>query len=85
MQEADAEGMELLPIMRTGATKYIRIEAIGPVIGAGPGTYKFTLDTACKVTDIGDFSDQEGVYAIEYTLGGFHDSHARRRNEGCCH
>lgn len=74
MQEADAEGMELLPIMRTGATKYIRIEAVGPVIGAGPGTYKFTLDTACKVTDMGDFSDQEGVYAIEYTLQGFHDS-----------
>jgi hypothetical protein len=74
MQEADAEGMELLPIMRTGATKYIRIEAVGPVIGAGPGTYKFTLDTACKVTDIGDFSDQEGVYAIEYTLQGFHDA-----------
>ena len=74
MQEADAEGMELLPIMRTGATKYIRIEAVGGVIGAGPATYKFTLDTACKVTDVGDFSDQEGVYAIEYTLGGFHDA-----------
>jgi hypothetical protein len=74
MQEADAEGMELLPIMRTGATKYIRIEAVGGVIGLGPATYKFTLDTACKVTDIGDFSDQEGVYAIEYTLGGFHDA-----------
>jgi hypothetical protein len=74
MQEADAEGMELLPIMRTGATKYIRIEATGPVIGAGPGTYKLTIDTACKVTDIGDFSDQEGVYAIEYTMQGFHDA-----------
>lgn len=74
MQEADTEGMALLPVMRTGATKYLRIEAVGGVIGAGPGTYKFTLDTACKVTDVGDFSDQEGVYAIEYTLQGFHDS-----------
>ena len=74
MQEADAEGMSLLPIMRTGATKYLRIEAIGAVIGAGPDTYKLTLDTACKVTDVGDFSDQDGVYAIEYTLQGFHDS-----------
>jgi hypothetical protein len=74
MQEADAEGMGLLPIMRTGATKYVRIEAVGGVIGAGPGTYKFTLDTACKVTDVGDFSDQEGVYAIEYTMQGFHSS-----------
>jgi hypothetical protein len=74
MQEADAEGMALLPIMRTGATKYIRIEAVGPVIGVGPGTYKFTLDTACKVTDIGDFSDEEGVYAIEYTMQGFHSA-----------
>jgi hypothetical protein len=74
MQEADAEGMSLLPIMRTGATKYLRVEAIGGVIGAGPGTYKLTLDTACKVTDVGDFSDQDGVYAIEYTLQGFHDA-----------
>ena len=55
MQEADAEGMELLPIMRTGATKYIRIEAVGAVIGAGPDTYKLTIDTACKVTDVGRF------------------------------
>jgi hypothetical protein len=74
MQEADSEGMSLLPIMRTGATKFIRIEATGAVIGAGPGTYKLTIDTACKVTDIGDFSDEDGVYAIEYTLGGFHDA-----------
>jgi len=74
MQEADAEGMELLPVMRTGATKYLRIEAVGDVIGAGPATYKFTLDTAVKVTDVGDFSDQEGVYAIEYTMQGFHSS-----------
>jgi hypothetical protein len=73
MQEADAEGMALLPIMRTGATKFVRIEAVGAVIGAGPDTYMLQIDTACKVTDIGDFSDQDGVYAIEYTLGGFHD------------
>jgi hypothetical protein len=74
MQEADAEGMSLLPIMRTGQTKYIRVEAEGEQIGAGPDNYLFQLDTACKVTDVGDFSDEEGVYAIEYTLGGFHDS-----------
>jgi hypothetical protein len=71
--EADDEGMGIFPIMRTGATKFIRVEAIGPVIGAGPGTYKFTLDTAAKVTDVGDFDDADGVYAIEYTFGGFHD------------
>ena len=66
--------MALLPIMRTGATKYIRIEATGAVIGAGPATNKITIDTACKVTDVGDFSDQDKIYAIEYTLQGFHDS-----------
>lgn len=74
MQEADAEGMSLLPIMRTGQTKFIRIEAKGGMIGAGPQVYTLTIDTACKVTDVGDFSDQDGVYAIEYTLGGFHDA-----------
>jgi hypothetical protein len=76
MQEADAEGMALLPIMRTGATKFLRIEAIGAVIGAGPDTYSLQIDTACKVTDVGDFSDQDGVYAIEYTMQGFHDTTA---------
>lgn len=71
--EADSNGMSILPIMRTGATKFIRIEATGGMIGAGPETYQLSIDTACKITDIGDFSDEDGLYAIEYTLQAFHD------------
>lgn len=69
---SDAEGMALLTAMRAGSTQYLRIEAVGPQIGAGPDTYKLTLDTAVKVMDIGDFSDVEGVEAIQWEFEGFH-------------
>jgi len=73
MVEADAEGMGLLTTMRSGATKFVRIEAIGAVI-AGADTYQLTVDTACKVTDVDPFSDEDGVFAIGWTMTGFHDS-----------
>lgn len=71
---SDDEGMELLAPMRTGDTRYIRIEATGPEIGSGPDTFYLSIDTAVKVTDIGDFSDVEGIEAIEWQFQGFHDS-----------
>lgn len=71
---SDAEGMAFLAPMRTGSTRFLRIEATGPVIGAGPDTYKLTLDTAVKVTDIGDFSEVEGIEAIEWQFEGFHST-----------
>ena len=71
---SDAEGLGPLPGMRTGDTTYLRIEAVGPVIGAGPDTYLLQIDTAVKVVDIGDFSEVEGVEAIQWEFEGFHDS-----------
>jgi hypothetical protein len=73
LMEADAEGMALLATMRSGATKFVRIEAVGATIGAGPDTLKLTVDTACKVTEVDPFSDEDGVFAIGWTLSGFHD------------
>lgn len=76
MLEADAEGMALLPLARTSETRWIRIQAIGGTILATtpPRTYSLTIDTAFKITDVGEFSDEDGVYALEYTLGGVSDS-----------
>ncbi len=74
MLEADAEGMGLLATMRTGATKFVRIQATGAQIGAGPATYLLTVDTACKVTDVDPFSDEDGVFAIGFSMSGFHDA-----------
>lgn len=69
---ANAEGMGLLAQLRNGASKFLRIEATGPVITTNP--HKLTIDTAVKVTNVSDFSDEDGVYAIEWELTGVHDA-----------
>lgn len=73
--EADAQAMGLaLGAMRDGSTRFIRIRATGPVIGAGPTAYSFSLDVAAKVESPGDFSDEDGVYAIGPSLRIVHDA-----------
>jgi hypothetical protein len=74
MLEADAEGMGLLTTMRANATKFIRIQATGPVIGAGPATYELTLDSAFKISDVAPFKDEDGIFAIEWTGSIVHDA-----------
>lgn len=71
--QADGTGMGLLDDLRSGDTKFIRIEAIGPSIGATATPYKLTIDMAGKISDTGGFSDQDGVYAIEYSFIGVHE------------
>lgn len=70
--EADAQGMSLLSTLRTNGTKYIRTKCQGPTITSNP--FLLQLDTACRVTDVGSFSNQDGVYAQDFTLGGIFDS-----------
>lgn len=65
--EADAAGMAYLPVLRNGETRYIRIEAIGS------GDDEFRMDLACKVADMYDFSDEDGIYAVEWSFGLFAD------------
>lgn len=72
--EADAEGMALLPLARTGETRFLRIQATGGTIPGTPLPYLLQIDTAFKVADVGNFSDEDGIYAIEYTLTGVADS-----------
>lgn len=76
MLEADAQGMGLLTAMRAGATRFVRILATGDNIydGVIDVDYKFQADLAVKVEDVGDYSDQDGVYAIEWTFSLNHDS-----------
>lgn len=70
--EADAAGMAELANLRSGATRFLRIEVVGPTITTNP--YSFVIDTAVKWTDIGDFSDESGVYAVEYTGTAVYDA-----------
>lgn len=72
--EADAQAMALLTTMRAGATQFLRIKATDDALaGAATEPYSLTLDQAVKVSDVGDFSDEDGVYAIELTFDIVHD------------
>lgn len=71
--EADAVGMALLETMRTGDTKFMRIEALGDVIH-GAVVYRLTIDMALKVTNVSDFSDEDGVFAIEWEFDVVYDA-----------
>jgi len=70
--EADAAGMALLADARAGNTKYIEMLAEGPIID-GTVHYSFRIRAACQVKDVGEFTDAEGLYAIEFTLGIVYD------------
>lgn len=70
--QADTQGMALLGNLRDGQTKFLRIEAIGTLIG-GTTFYRFAIDLALKISDTGGFSDSDGVYAIEFSGLGVHD------------
>lgn len=69
--EADAQGMSLLSALRNGTTKWLRVEALGPSIGTSRHTFRF--DAPCRVVEVQDFSDQDGVYAIGFTLAPIFD------------
>jgi len=71
--EADDEGMAQLPKMRTGDTLWVRVKATSPTMVAGTTPYSMQIDMATKITDAADFSDEDGVYAIEWTLTGVSD------------
>lgn len=72
VMEADSQGMDLLASMREGETKFIRIEAIGNEIEQDVN-YQFTLDLCGQVSDSGGFSDNDGVYAVEFSFVGIQD------------
>ena len=75
LMQADTQGMGLLTPLRTGDTKFLRIEAIGGTVdGATAEPYRLTIDLAGKISDTGGFSDSDGVYAIEFSLIGVHDA-----------
>lgn len=70
--EADANGMGPLAAMRNGDKRFIRIKAVGPNIETG-NDYLFQLDMCGLVSEPGEFADEDGVYAIEWTFTATHD------------
>jgi len=70
---ADDAGMEPLAAMREGAKRYIRLEATGPVI-ADSERYRLQLDMCGTVSAVGRFSDEDGVYAVEWEFATTYDA-----------
>lgn len=66
--QADSNGMALLTTARSGAGKFIRIEAIGPVIGATSDTYKMVIEAFVKISAFGELKDTDGVYQTNYEM-----------------
>jgi len=71
--EADASGMGPLTAMRAGTKQFIRVEAVGPTI-ADTYKWKLTLDMCGLVSEVGEFTDEDGVYAIEWTFSAAYDA-----------
>jgi hypothetical protein len=70
---ADNVGLGFLNVMRAGGTKFVRLESIGPII-EGTIPYLFQVDMATQVEEPDDFDDEDGVYAIGWTLGSKADA-----------
>ncbi len=67
---ADAVGMSPLSVMRAGSTRFLRVEAESSELAGVGFPFKATFDLAGKVTRVSDFSDVDGVYAVEWTFTG---------------
>jgi hypothetical protein len=72
--EADATGMGLLPLMRQGTQKWVRIKCAGAnIAGETAKPYMLQLDGCYGVMEPSEMKDQDGVYAIEWTLNANYD------------
>lgn len=73
--EADSNGMGLLTQMRSGASKWLRIEAKSPTVLDEGKPYLLQVDMCVKLAEKpGEFSDEEGVYAIDWKFTAAYDA-----------
>ena len=72
--QADAEGMAQLTNLRAGSSIFLRLKAVGALI-ASTYYYTFQIDTATKIVEEpSEFSDEDGVFAVEWNLTGVYDA-----------
>jgi hypothetical protein len=68
----DTVGQGFLTTMRAGSKKFVRVEAIGPVIETTI-TYKLRIDMCCLVSDAPDKGDVDGLSTLDWTFRIAHD------------
>jgi hypothetical protein len=76
-QMADTAAMANLTRMRTGSSAFLRLRGVGPNIYTNASViinHQVTIDVAGQVREVGEFSDEDGVYAIEWTFSAVHDT-----------
>jgi hypothetical protein len=66
----DAQAEAVLNQLRTSATDYLTISALGPVVGGVQNT--LTIESPFAVESVEEFSDEDGVYAIGFSLRAIH-------------
>lgn len=69
----DAAARALVTTMRAGATKFIRLQALGDII-EGSIPYRLRVDTACKVVAAPSRGDVEGAATLEWEFAVIHDA-----------
>lgn len=70
---ADSAGMAPLVAMRAGDCRYLRVRTVGPLIAA-TFFYTFQLDFCGVVSEVSEFSDEDGLYSIGWTFRATHDA-----------
>jgi hypothetical protein len=69
----DAAGLGLIATLRAASTKWFRIEATGGLI-ATSYYQKLTIDFPAQIESVGDPTDTDNVYTMEFGLKPIHDS-----------
>ncbi|MDQ3540920.1 MAG: hypothetical protein M3440_09545 [Chloroflexota bacterium] len=67
---ADAAGMAFINNARAGDTRMIRIQAVSTQLvdaGIAATAYRFTIDAAVKISEVGDRDDNDGALVVPYT------------------
>ena len=66
--EADDEGMAIVDYARTGATVYNSIVGTSSTLAGTAIPYSVLINNALQVADVSEFSDEDGVQAVEVTF-----------------
>lgn len=69
----DPTGRGLLTTMRNNATKFMRLEATGPLIESGQN-YRLRIDTAVKVAEPPDRGDEQSLSTLQWDFRIVYDA-----------
>jgi hypothetical protein len=71
---AEGNNMQLITDLQSqNRMRYMRIEAVGPQIGASGVNYGLVTEMPCKISNYGEFSDEQEVWAYRLTLSAKFD------------